>query len=30
MADRVIDLHDGTVARIRVNETRRAPQELSW
>jgi putative ABC transport system ATP-binding protein len=30
MADRVIYLHDGTVARIRVNETRRAPRELSW
>ncbi len=30
MADRVIHLADGRISRIEVNETRLAPQELTW
>ncbi len=30
MADRVVSLADGQIAAVRVNVTKRAPQELSW
>jgi putative ABC transport system ATP-binding protein len=30
MADRVVTIHDGTIARVSVNATRLPPEELSW
>jgi putative ABC transport system ATP-binding protein len=30
MADRVVDLADGLIARVRHNDVRRAPRDMSW